>query len=181
MNFNFVGANGTIAYDQGKEKNAQGKERLRFCVQELERNNPFFCLDYKTNVYKNFGYFNVAQTFIWANNGKHLRIWEIPSGRLASDFPVPQCFRPEYAPRDDLPPRQEHAKLCDQLVCGKNLAYVACAEGKQVNLYRLKKGRPERVLSKKVDSIFGVFILGQKKRLACVDDKGNIKSWPVAF
>lgn len=181
MNFKFAGTKGLIAYDRGRDKDAKGQDRLRFCVQDLEKDTTLFCLDYQPNVYEYFGHFNVARGFVWANNGKRLRTWDIRSGLLVSDFQVPECFRPEYAPRDDLPQRFENAKLWDEAVTGKDLAFVACAKGKRVDLYRLKKEGTERVLSKEVASSFGVFILREKKRLAHVDEEGKITSWPYGF
>jgi hypothetical protein len=177
MNFEFAGTKGIIAYDRGRDKDAQGTKRLRFCVRDLQEDGSLFCLDYQPNVYKDFGHFNVARGFLWANNRKRLRTWDIPSGRLESDFQVPECFRPEYAPRGDLPRQLENAKLWDQAVTGKDLAYVACADAKEVNLYRLKKGGPERVLLKMVPSSFAVFILKEKKMLVHVDNAGKITSW----
>lgn len=170
MNFQFAGTKGIVAYDLESDQPC-------FCIRNLKEDNPRFCLKYRANVSQPFGSFTLGPDFIWANNGRRLRIWEINSGCLVSDYQVPECFRPEYATPDGLSGRLRYAKLWDQAVTARDRAWVACAEGKQASLYRLGKNGPKKILSKRVPSSFAVFILKQNKKLAHVDESGNIRSW----
>ena len=42
LNFEFAGTQDLIAYDQGRNMDAQGRERLRLCVQNLQKGTVLF-------------------------------------------------------------------------------------------------------------------------------------------